>query len=95
VAGRRADPRQFQFDFALWTRKIVRELVARRVGVAMTPQGIGKMLARLGLPPERPLYRAHEQDSDAVTTWNSVSTPPSAPKRLGPEPASSSPTNPR
>jgi transposase len=54
LAGR--DPRQFQFDFALWTRKIVRELIRQQFGVEMTP-------------PQRPLYRAYQQDPDAVRRW--------------------------
>ena len=37
LAGR--DPRQFQFDFALWSRKIVRDLIRQQFGVDMTPQG--------------------------------------------------------
>ena len=49
------DPRQFQFDLALWTRKIVRELIWQKFGVGMTPQGVGKLLRRLGLSPQRPL----------------------------------------
>ena len=69
------DPRQFQFDFALWTRKIVRELVAQRFGIEMTPQGVGKLLARLGLSPQRPVYRAYEQDPDAVTRWKTEQFP--------------------
>lgn len=60
------DPRQFQFDFALWTRTIVRELIRQKFGVEMTPQGIGKLRRRLGLSPQRPLYRAYQQDPDAV-----------------------------
>ena len=63
------DPRQFQFDFALWTRKIVRELIRRQFSVEMTPQGIGKLLHRLGLSPQRPLYRAYQQDPEAVRLW--------------------------
>lgn len=42
------DPRQFQFDFALWTRTIVRELIRQKFGVEMTPQGIGKLLGASG-----------------------------------------------
>ncbi len=67
LAGR--DPRQFQFDFALWTRKIVRELIRQQFGVEMTPQGVGKLLHRLGLSPQRPLYRAYQQDPEAVRRW--------------------------
>lgn len=63
------DPRQFQFDFALWTRVIVGELIRERFGVEMTPQGIGKLLRRIGLSPQRPLYRASQQDPEAVREW--------------------------
>jgi transposase len=73
LAGR--DPRQFQFDFALWTRKIVRELILQKFGVEMTPQGIGKLLRRIGLSPQRPLYRAYQQDPEAVRRWKEEDFP--------------------
>lgn len=69
------DPRQFQFDFALWTRKIVRDLIRQRFDVEMTPQGIGKLLHRLGLSPQRPLYRAYQQNPEAVRRWKEEEFP--------------------
>ncbi len=63
------DPRQLQFDFALWTRRIVRDLIFRQFGVAMTPQAVGQMLRRLGLSPQRPLHRACQQDAERVRRW--------------------------
>ena len=69
------DPRQFQFDFALWTRKIVRDLIHAQFGVEMTPQGVGKLLHRLGLSPQRPLYRAYQQDPQAVRRWKEEEFP--------------------
>ena len=33
IAGR--DPRQMQFEFALWTREMVREVIRREFGVAL------------------------------------------------------------
>jgi transposase len=69
------DPRQFQFDFALWTRKIVRDLVRQKFDVEMTPQGIGKLLNRMGLSPQRPLYRAYQQDPEAVRRWKEEEFP--------------------
>ena len=33
------DPRQFQLDFALWTRDLVREVIKRKFGVSYTRQG--------------------------------------------------------
>ena len=63
------DPRQFQFDFALWTRRIVRDLIRLQFDVEMTPQGVGQLLRRLGLSPQRPLYRAYQQNPKAVQQW--------------------------
>lgn len=63
------DPRQLQFDFALWTREMVRELIKREFGVDYTPQGVGKLLRRLGMSPQRPLVRAYEQDPELVQRW--------------------------
>ena len=73
IIGR--DPRQFQFDFALWTRKIVGDLIRRMFDVEMTPQGIGKLLHRIGLSPQRPLYRAYQQDLEAVRRWREEEFP--------------------
>lgn len=69
------DPRQFQFDFALWTRKIVGQLIRDRFGVEMTPQGVGKLLRRLGFSPQRPTYRAYQQNPAAVAAWRKVEFP--------------------
>src|SRR6266566_4741928 len=54
VVGR--DPRQLQFEFALWTRQMVRELIKREFGVDYTPEAVGNILHDLGLSPQRPLY---------------------------------------
>ncbi len=69
------DPRQFQFDLALWTRKIVRDVILQKFQVEMTPQGIGKLLHRIGLSPQRPLYRAYQQDPEAVRRWREEEFP--------------------
>ena len=69
------DPRQFQFDFVLWTRVIVGELIREELGVVMTPQGVGKLLRRLGLSPQRPAYRVSQQDPEAVRRWREQEFP--------------------
>ena len=69
------DPRQLQFDFALWTREMVGDLMRRKFGVSMTPQGVGKLLRRLGLSPQRPLIRAYEQDPERVRRWKEEEYP--------------------
>lgn len=73
IVGR--DPRQMQFDFALWTREMVRELIRREFGVEYTAQGVGKLLRRMGLSPQRPLTRAWEQDHELAARWKQVDYP--------------------
>ena len=69
------DPRQLRFEFALWTREIVRDLIFERFGVEMTLQGVGKLLRRLGLSAQRPLVRAYEQDPERVRHFKEVEYP--------------------
>ena len=41
------NPRQVQFDFGLWTRKIVRDLIRREFGIDYSLQNVGKILKML------------------------------------------------
>lgn len=69
------DPRQLQFDFGLWTREMVAELIKRKFGVEFSRQWVGALLNRLGLSPQRPLVRAYEQDPERVRQWKEVEYP--------------------
>lgn len=69
------NPDQFQFDFQLWTRKIVAQLMLDRFGVEMTPQGVGKLLRRLGFTPQRPLFNSVKQDPVDVERWRRLDYP--------------------
>ena len=53
-----ADPRQYAFEFALWTRDTVRALIRREFGVSLSAVSVGRLLRTLGLSPQRPLWRA-------------------------------------
>ena len=63
------NPRQYGFDFGLWTRQIVRELVTKRFGITLSLASIGGLLARQGLTPQKPLQRAYQRDSEAIERW--------------------------
>lgn len=63
------NPQQYGFDFGLWTRQIVRELLTQRFGVTLSLASIGALLARLGLTPQKPLQRAYQRDPEAVQRW--------------------------
>lgn len=67
IAG--SDPRQLSFEFALWTRELVRELIRREFGVSLSAVSVGRLLKKLGLSAQRPLWRAWQADPDAVERW--------------------------
>jgi len=48
------DPRQLSFAFALWTREMVREVIRREFGVALSAVSVGRLLRTMGLSPQRP-----------------------------------------
>ncbi len=69
------DPRQYGFDFALWTRPIVRDLIAQRFGVTLSLASVGALLARVGLTPQKPLQRAYQRDPEAIARWQRETYP--------------------
>lgn len=73
VIGR--DPRQLQFDFAMWTRQLVRELISREFGVDYTLQAVGSILRGMGLSPQKPLVRAYQQNPEMVNRWKEEEYP--------------------
>lgn len=42
-----SDPRQMSFDFALWTREMVREVIRREFGVRLSVVSVGRLLRKL------------------------------------------------
>lgn len=69
------NPRQYGFDFGLWTRQIVRDLIVQRFGVHLSLASIGAMLARQGLTPQKPLHRAYQRDPAAIARWQHETYP--------------------
>ena len=69
------DPRQHGFDFGLWTRKVVSELVAKRFEIQLSLASVGKVLAKVGLTPRKPLARAYERDPEAIEAWKRETYP--------------------
>lgn len=63
------DPRQYKFPFALWTRTVIATLVYRRYGVRLSANSVGRLLAQLGITPQKPLWRAYQQDPERVRHW--------------------------
>jgi transposase len=63
------DPRQYGFDFGLWTRQIVANLIEHRLGIKLSVNSVGRLLSRQNITPQKPLRRAYERDEEAVTVW--------------------------
>ena len=69
------DPRQLSFGLALWTRAMIQELIFRQFGIRLSVVSVGNVLGKLGMSPQRPLYRAYEQDPEKVAEWKETAFP--------------------
>ena len=69
------NPLQLKFEFALWTRAMVHELIQRRYGVTLSLGSVGRLLQSMGLTPQRPVRRATEQVATQVQEWLTVTYP--------------------
>lgn len=63
------DPRQYGFDFGLWTRKVVADLIRQKMKKTLGLTAVGRLLAQLQITPQKPLRRAYERDPEAVEKW--------------------------
>ena len=70
-----ADPRQMEFEFALWIREMVRTLIRPEFQVSLSAVSVGRLLRTLGLSPQRPLWRAWQADPEAVQRWRDEQFP--------------------
>jgi transposase len=62
-------PLQYRFEFALWTREMIRILLREEFGLKLSLASVGRLLQQLGLTCQRPLFRALEQDPKRVRQW--------------------------
>ena len=58
-----------QFQFALWTREMVAELIEEKYGIRLAANSVGRLLAQLGITSQKPLHRAIERDESLVQKW--------------------------
>ena len=63
------DPLQMKFHFALWTRSMVAIVINRKYGIKLSESSVGRLLRQLGLSCQKPLYRAYQQNPEAVEQW--------------------------
>lgn len=63
------DPRQYGFDYGLWSRRIVQALLKQRMDIDLGLTAVGRLLASLDITPQKPLRRAYERDPEKVRAW--------------------------
>jgi transposase len=69
------DPRQYGFDFGLWSRRIVQALIEDKMGIDLGLTAVGRLLASLDITPQKPMRRAYERDPAAVALWQRETYP--------------------
>ena len=62
-------PLQLKFEFALWTREMVRKVIWQKFRIKLSPASVGRLLAQLGITCQKPLQRAMERDEALVQKW--------------------------
>ena len=69
------NPRQLGFPFALWTLDMIGKFIRRDLGVSLSRWSISRLLKQMGLSVQKPVWRAWQQDADAVKRWQSRQFP--------------------
>jgi transposase len=71
----RKTPLQLRFPFALWTAAMVQQIIRSRFSIKLSHSSVCRLLNQLGLSAQRPLWRAYQQDPEAVERWKSEEYP--------------------
>ena len=63
------NPLQLKFTFALWTEKMIGEVIHQRFGIRLSKASVCSLLIQLGLTPQKPIWRAYQQKPEEVQKW--------------------------
>src|SRR5215211_2031191 len=62
-------PEEVGIPHALWTRRAVRDLIRKELGIDLAERTVGLYLRRWGYTSKRPARHARQQDPDDVEEW--------------------------
>lgn len=63
------NPLQLKFTFALWTAKMIGQIIYKRFKINLSKASVCRLLAQLGLTLQRPVWRAYQQKPEEVQKW--------------------------
>lgn len=69
------NPLQLKFPFALWTAKMIGQLIEKRFKIKLSKASVCRLLKQLGLTPQRPIWKAYQQKPEAVRNWLKMEYP--------------------
>jgi transposase len=69
------NPIQLKFEFALWTRAMIRELIRKEFDIRLSDVSVGRLLHKIGLSPQKPLRKAYQRDEAKVQEWQKKAYP--------------------
>jgi transposase len=62
-------PLQMKFSFALWTSKMIGQMIYKKYKVQLSKASVCRLLNQLGLTPQKPVWKAYQQKSEEVQRW--------------------------
>jgi len=65
----RRSPRSFGFPTELWTAARTAQVIYRKWRIKFHPRYLSQWLAERRITPQKPRFRAREQDEDEVQRW--------------------------
>jgi len=68
-------PRQYKFEFGLWTLSLIAELIHRQFGKKLSLASVSRVMKLLGFSAQKPLYQAWQQDAALVRQWEMETYP--------------------
>lgn len=63
------NPLQMKLPFALWTARMIGTVIERKYGITLSKASVCRLLAQLGITPQRPVWAAYQQKPEAVRKW--------------------------